>query len=284
MIIKPSGKTLGAAITEIDLSRPLSNEAISLIRDAWLEYHVIFFPEQVLDHDQLLKFSLALGPFGDDPFIEPIEGRRNIIAIQRKSTEKSPLFAENWHTDWSFQAKPPAGTCLYGIDIPPVGGDTLFADQIYALSEMPKDLFHQIEGRFAVHSAKLAYAPDGMYGDSDRSSGRSMLIKSSQSAYETQIHPLVKTHPETGRPSLFGCLGYIIGIEGMTNSDAFELLSELITWQTKPEFVYRHRWSPNMLVLWDNRCLLHCATGGYEGYSRYLLRTTVADDVKSYNA
>ena len=76
---------------------------------------------------------------------------------------------------------------------------------------------------------------------------------------------------------------YIVGIKGMTTNDAFELLSELITWQTKPEFVYRHRWASNMLVLWDNRCLLHCATGGYEGYSRYLLRTTVADDVKWYN-
>ncbi len=279
MVIKPSGKSLGATITEIELSRPLSNEVISLIRDAWLEYHVISFPDQPLDHNHLLHFTLALGAFGEDPFIEPIQGQRNILAIQRKSTEKSALFAENWHTDWSFQAKPPAGTCLYGIDIPPVGGDTLFSDQIYALSEMPKALFRRIEGRFAVHSAKLAYSPDGMYGETDRGSDRSMSIKPSKSAYETQVHPLIKTHSETGKKSLFGCLGYIVGIEGMASNAALELLSELFAWQTKSEFVYRQRWAPNMLVLWDNRCLLHRATGGYEGYSRYLLRTTVADMV-----
>ena len=277
MIIKPSGKSLGATITEIELSSDLSNEVIALIRDAWLEYHVISFPDQILNHDQLLQFTLALGPFGEDPFIEPIEGQRNILAIQRKSDEKSPLFAENWHTDWSFQLKPPAGTCLYGIDIPPVGGDTLFSDQISALSEMPKDLFRRIEGRFAVHSAKFAYAPDGMYGEADRSSDRSMSIKPSHSAYQTQIHPIIKTHPETGKASLFGCLGYIIGIEGMTSNESLELLSELFQWQTNAKFIYRQRWTPNMLVLWDNRCLLHRATGGYEGFSRYLLRTTVAD-------
>ena len=278
MIIEPSGKSLGATITEIELSSHLSKEVISLIREAWLEYHVISFPNQTLDHDQLLEFTLALGPFGEDPFIEPIEGHRKILAIQRKATEKSPLFAENWHTDWSFQVKPPAGTCLYGIDIPPVGGDTLFSNQICALLEMPKALFRRIEGRYAVHSAKLAYAPDGVYGEADRSSDRSMSIKPSQSAYETQIHPLIKTHPETGKPSLFGCLGYIVGIEGMASDESLELLSELFEWQTKSKFVYRQRWAPNMLMLWDNRCLLHRATGGYEGFSRYLLRTTVADE------
>ncbi len=278
MLIRPSAKSIGATITGIKLSEPTSKDASAVIRDAWLKYRVISFPDQSLDNEQLVKFSLSLGNFGEDPFIQPIEGQKNILAIQRAATEKSPLFAENWHTDWSFQEQPPAGTCLYGIDIPPVGGDTLFADQSLALSEMPQELREKIQGRSAVHSARMAYAPDGMYGvESNVGSDRSMKIQVSPLAYKTQLHPLIRCHSETGIPTLFGCFGYIVGINEMSSREAYELLSELIKWQTREEFVYRHSWAPNMVLLWDNRCLLHCATGGYEGYNRYLLRTTIAD-------
>ena len=126
----------------------------------------------------------------------------------------------------------------------------------------------------AVHSARLAYAPDGSYGAKDK--GRSMDIRPSAAALATQTHPLVPAHPETGRRGFYSTLGYIVGIEGMDDSEAIPLLMELQAWQGDERFIYRHRWEPGMLVLWDNRSVLHKATGGYEGHRRELHRTTIA--------
>ncbi|HEY9092724.1 TauD/TfdA family dioxygenase [Parasphingorhabdus sp.] len=274
MIVTPSGQSCGAAVTGIDLSRPLGDEQVAEIRAAWLKHHVLSFPGQDMSDDDLERFTLYFGGFGHDPFFAPIEGREHIAAIRRDADETSPLFAENWHSDWSFQEHPPAGTCLLGITIPPVGGDTLFANQHAALDAMPPEMRARYEGLTAIHSAKLAYAPDGAYGDKDK--GRSMAIRPDETARETQLHPLVREHPETGRPGLFSCMGYIIGFEGMAQEDALPLLQELYIWQSRDEFVYRHKWEPDMLVMWDNRSVLHCATGGYEGYDRLLHRTTIA--------
>jgi taurine dioxygenase len=126
----------------------------------------------------------------------------------------------------------------------------------------------------AVHSARLAYAPDGSYGAKDKC--RSMDIRPSEAALATQTHPLVPAHPETGRRGFYSTLGYIIGIEGMADSAAIPLLLELQAWQGSEHFTYRHRWEPGMLVMWDNRSVLHKATGGYEGHRRELHRTTIA--------
>lgn len=128
----------------------------------------------------------------------------------------------------------------------------------------------------AIHSARGGYAPDGAYGDDDRARGRSMAIRPSSDAMATQLHPIIRAHPETGRLGLFSCLGYIIGIDGMDDAEARPLLGELYGHQTADEFVYRHRWQPNMLVMWDNRSVLHRATGGYDGHHRLLHRTTIA--------
>lgn len=274
MIVTPSGQSCGAAITGIDLSKPLGDEQVAEIRAVWLEHHVLSFPGQDMSNDDLERFTLYFGEFGQDPFFAPIEGREHIAAIRRDADETSPLFAENWHSDWSFQEHPPAGTCLLGITIPPVGGDTLFANQHAALDAMPPDMRAKYEGLTAIHSAMLAYAPDGAYGEKD--AGRSMAIRPDETARETQLHPLVREHPETGRPGLFSCMGYIIGFEGMAQEDALPLLQELYVWQSRDEFVYRHKWEPDMLIMWDNRSVLHCATGGYEGHDRLLHRTTIA--------
>ncbi len=274
MIVTPSGQSCGAAVTGIDLSKPLGDEQVAEIRAAWLEHHVLSFPGQDMSNDDLERFTLYFGDFGQDPFFAPIEGREHIAAIRRDADETSPLFAENWHSDWSFQEHPPAGTCLLGITIPPVGGDTLFANQHAALDAMPPEMRARYEGLTAIHSAMLAYAPDGAYGEKD--AGRSMAIRPDETARETQLHPLVREHPETGRPGLFSCMGYIIGFEGMAQEDALPLLQELYVWQSRDEFVYRHKWEPDMLIMWDNRSVLHCATGGYEGHDRLLHRTTIA--------
>jgi len=277
--LQPSGQACGATVSGLDLRQPLDTSTVRGLRAAWLEHHVLAFPGQHMGNDELERFTQYFGDFGEDPFIAPIPGREHIIAVARAADEQAPLFAENWHTDWSFQARPPAGTCLLGITIPPAGGDTLFANQQLAWAQMPASLRAKVQGLTAIHSARGGYAPDGLYGEQDQESDRSMQIRPSTEALATQTHRLVRPHPETGELGLFGCLGYIIGFEGMDDGPALELLLELLAWQTREEFIYRHRWEPGMLLIWDNRSVLHRATGGYEGHARLLHRTTIADRV-----
>ena len=273
--VEPSGQACGARVTGVDLARPLEPETVAAIRTAWLEHHVLAFPDQAMDDDDLERFTVAFGGFGVDPFIASIPGREHVIAVERLPDETSTLFAENWHSDWSFQAHPPAGTCLYSIVVPPTGGDTLFADQHKALEAMPSQMRAKYEGKVAIHSAKGAYAPEGAYGEKDRAK-RSMDIRPSDDARATQLHPLIRRHPETGQEGFFSTLGYIVGIEAMADADAYPLLRELQAWQGREEFQYRHHWEPNMLLMWDNRSVLHAATGGYAGHHRLLHRTTIA--------
>ena len=272
--IAPSGQACGARVTGLDLSQPLTPEIIVEVRAAWLEHHVLAFPDQAVGDDDLERFTQYFGGFGDDPFFAPIAGRQNIAAIRREADEQSPLFAENWHSDWSFQAQPPAGTCLLAIDIPPLGGETLFANQHAAWEALPTARQAELADLIAVHSARLAYAPAGTYGEKDK--GRSMDIRPGEAALATQTHPLVQPHPETGRLALYSTLGYIVGIEGMGDEQAIPLLLELQKWQGDERFVYAHKWEPGMLIMWDNRSVLHKATGGYEGHRRELHRTTIA--------
>lgn len=270
--VTPSGQACGATVRGVDLTS-IDDATVAAIRATWLEHKVLAFPDQQLSDADLEAFTLRFGPFGVDPFFASIDGHPHVAAIQRLADETSSLFAENWHADWSFQEFPPDGTCLYGKVIPPVGGDTLYTNQQLALAAMPADLRDRLDGKLAVHSARGGYAPDGTYGDDD--ADRSMRIRPSESAYETQLHPFIRTHPETGAETLYSTIGYIIGIDGMSDDEARPLLGELYAWQIRDEFQYRHRWSDNMLVMWDNRCVLHRATGGYEGHDRLLHRTTI---------
>jgi taurine dioxygenase len=160
------------------------------------------------------------------------------------------------------------------VEIPPVGGDTLFSNQAAAFAALPEARKEELRGLKAIHSARRGYAPDGMYGDRDK--GRSMAIRPGEGALATHTHPLVKPHPETGEEVLFCSIAYTIGFEGMDEARAMALLLELHEWCQQDRFVYRHKWEPDMLVMWDNRCLNHRATGGYEGYRRELHRTTIA--------
>ena len=274
--VVPSGAACGATVLGADL-RQLDDADVAAIRDAWLEHKVLAFPDQQLTDSDLEAFTLRFGPFGDDPFFAAIEGHPHIAAIRRRADETSSLFAENWHADWSFQEFPPDGTCLYSKIIPPLGGETLYINQQAALAAMPPDLRAKINNKIGIHSARGGYAPDGKYGDDDVD--RSMQIRPNDSAYATQLHPLIRIHPETGAETLYSTIGYIIGIDGMAVDEARLLLGEMYAWQTRNEFQYQHRWEPNMLVMWDNRCVLHRATGGYDGYDRLLHRTTIG-----YNA
>lgn len=272
--VEPSGGACGARITGVDLKAPLDSATVAAIRGAWLEHHVLAFPDQFLNDDELERFTLYFGGFDEDPFFAPIPGRQHIAAVRREADEQSPLFAENWHADWSFQARPPSGTCLNAVDIPPVGGDTLFANQHMAWEALPDARKAEIGDLIAIHSARMPYAPDGTYGRRDK--GRSMDIRPSEAAFATQTHPLIPTHPESSRRGFYSTLGYIIGIDGMDQAEAMPLLLELAQWQGQEQFTYSQKWEPGMLVMWDNRSVLHKATGGYEGYRRELHRTTIA--------
>jgi len=275
--VDPSGASCGATITGVQLNQSLSDDLVAEIRAHWLEHKVVAFPGQQLSPAQLVGFSEQFGEIGDDPFFGHIDEHPQVAAIQRNADEKTSIFAEIFHSDWSFMPVPPAATALYGITIPPVGGDTLFADQVVAYEQMSDDLRARVEDLTAVHSAALGYAPDGAYGETDQEQGRSMKIVPSERALETYEHPLVRTHHETGKRALFSSAAYIKGFVGLEQEESDALLMELYAHQSQPEFVYAHRWQAGMLVMWDNRSVLHAATGGYDGYDRLLHRTTISD-------
>ena len=276
--IEATGSACGATVAGVDLSRPLSEDVVRELRRAWMRYHVLVFPEQKLTDVDLVRVTGCFGPVGEDPFFEAISDTNPVVALTRRADEKAPVFAENWHSDWSFKAVPPIGTCLYALTIPPVGGNTDFVNQHLAYAAMPDTLKDRLADKVAVHSAALAYAPDGTYGDQACEDDRSIKIRWSESARDQQTHPLVVTHPENGQPGVFSTAGYIVGIEGMGDAAAQALLAEVREWQTREEFVYSHQWQEGMLVIWDNRSVLHRANGGYDGYDRELHRTTIAED------
>jgi taurine dioxygenase len=265
----------GALLSGVDLRKPLDSAQVAQIRALWLKHQVIAFPDQPLEIAEIERFAHYMGPYGEDPYIEAVPGHPHVVQVKREADEKTPIFAETWHSDWSFLERPPAGTVLYGNVIPPVGGDTLFANQYDAWEALPAAMKARLKNRKAIHSARRGYARDGMYGERDK--GRSMAIKFGDSALKTRLHPVARAHPETGRIALYVSPGYTIGIDGLPDDEGSEILGELFAHQKKPEFVYRHVWSPNMLTMWDNRCLIHAATGGYEGQRRLLHRITIGE-------
>ena len=277
LTVEKTGASCGAFVTGVDLTQDISADLAGELRAIWLENKVIAFPDQQMSDTDLERFTLAFGEFGEDPFFGHIDGHENIAAIQRNADEETPIFAEFFHSDWSFMEVPPAGTCLFGITIPPKGGNTLFADQVAAYENLSDEKRDLADSLVAVHSAELGYAPNGAYGDDDQDSGRSMKIIPSERAREKREHPFVRTHHETGKKALFSSPAYIQAFAGYEKEESDALLIEFYGLQSKEEFVYSHKWEKNTLVMWDNRSLLHAATGGYDGYDRLLHRTTIAD-------
>lgn len=277
LTIVPAEAACGASVTGVDLSQALSNDQVAELRAHWLEHKVLVFPQQTLSNTDLERVTRCFGEPGEDPFFGHIEGHEHIAAVARAADETTSIFAEVFHSDWSFMQTPPAGTVLYGITIPPVGGNTLFADQVLAYELLPDDVRAKADQLTATHSAEVGYAPDGAYGDSDQEGGRSMKILPSEKAREKYDHPLVRTHHETGKKALYSSAAYIQGFVELAKEESDAFLMELYAHQTREEVVYSHRWEKDMLVMWDNRSVLHAATGGYAGHDRLLHRTTIAD-------
>ncbi|MEC9132716.1 MAG: TauD/TfdA family dioxygenase, partial [Pseudomonadota bacterium] len=213
--ITPSGQACGATVEGVDLAQPLDAPTIEAIREAWLQHHVLAFPQQQLSDPDLVRITRYFGELGDDPYFVPISDDNPVVALTRRADEQAPVFAESWHSDWSFKTHPPIGTCLYSLVVPPVGGDTSFANQQLAVARMPAELRARLDGKIALHSAAAAYGPDGTYGTKDQGSDRTMQILYSEAALETERHAIINAHPESGAETLFSTVGYICAIEGM---------------------------------------------------------------------
>ena len=275
LVIERTDGPFGAVVRGVDLRDAPDGPLAEQLRAAWLAHQLLVFPDQELGFEALEAAAEAFGPIGEDPYFRPIPGQSHVVALTREADETTPLFADVWHSDWSFLPTPPAGTLLYGVDIPPTGGDTLYADQYGAYDALPPELQERIDGLVGIHSAQRGYSKQGLYGDRDQ--GRSMAIVASDSALATQPHPLVRTHPETGRRALYCSLAYTVGIEGLDEHEGNALIGELLGYLALPQHTHRHRWSAGTVALWDNRCLVHAATGGYEGHRRELHRLTIAE-------
>jgi taurine dioxygenase len=276
LAVLPRPNGFGAAIHGIDLSGPLDARTSAALRAAWLAHRVVWFPEQTLRPDTLARFARTLGPFGRDPYVDHLPRHPNVLEVRREPDETVVPFGSSWHSDWSFQPTPPSATLLYAQIIPPVGGDTLFADGCAAHDALTPALRAELDGRFALHSARRPYSREGFAAG--RGQDRSMRITPRDDAWAIEAHPIIRTHPETGRRVLWVNAVYAVGIRGMPDRDAQALLARLCAFATREEFVYRHVWQPGMLVIWDNRAVQHCATGGYDGHRRVLHRITIAGD------
>ena len=275
--VTPQAAPCGAIVRGVDLCQALSAAQAAEIRQAWLAHQVLAFPDQPMSVDDLERFATSIGPFSPDPYFESIPGHPHVAQVKREADETSSIFADNWHSDWSFLPSPPAATLLYGDVIPPIGGDTLFANQYAAWDALPAAMKTLLQDKQGVHSARRGYSRQGRYGEKDE--GRSMAIKFDDSALATQLQPVARRHPETGRTALYVSPGYTIGIAGLPEDQAQALLAELFAHQGQERFVYRHRWQQGTLLMWDNRCLVHAATGGYQGHRRLLHRITVGERV-----
>src|SRR5258708_6962299 len=265
----------GALIRGLDLAGDLAPGEVAELRAAWLKHQVVAFPDQPMKIADIERFATYMGPNGEDPSRGAIAGHPRVGQVRGEPEETTPIFAETWPSDWSFLKRPPAATVLYGNIIPPIGGDTLFSNQQAAWDGLPGSMKALLKNKMAIHSARKGYAKQGTYGERDK--GRSMAIKYGDSALKTQLHPLARPHTETGRLALYVSPGYTIGIDGIPDDEAIPILKELYAHQARPEYVYRHKWAQGMLIMWDNRSVIHAATGGYEGHRLLLHRIMLAD-------
>ena len=274
--VKPEPSGFGARIEGCDLSAPLAPAQLSEVKAAWAAHAVVAFPNQPLSLEALEAFTLQMGGFGEDPFVKPMAGHPNVLELRREPDEKATNFGAGWHSDWSFQDQPPAATILRSEVTPPVGGDTLFCDCSRAYEALSPTMRAMLAPLRAIHSAARPYGTQGSFAK--ETAARTMQIITSKEAEKTHTHPLVRIHPVTGRKALFISPVYTVGVEGLSGPETDAILGFLFKHMIQEEFIYRHRWRAGMVLMWDNRCTMHLAEGGYDGHLRLMHRTTVAGD------
>lgn len=275
--VTPAAGSLGADVTGVDLNR-LSEAGFVELRQALLSHQVLFIREQNLSVEQLEAVTLQLGEFGREPFVETMPDHPHVIHVVKEADEKAPfVFGGAWHTDWSFQARPPAFTLLYGADIPPYGGDTLYANLCLAYDWLSPKMKEICEGLNALHSPERGYGPAARHNDLLEN----MTVRYGNVDGELRAHPLITRHPETGRKALFVNPTYTVGIEGLRPDEAQPILDYLFAMPTAPAFTCRMRWSKGTLAIWDNRCTWHNPIADYHGSRREMYRTTVVGEAPS---
>lgn len=271
--IQPIAGALGAEIHGVDVAQDLDDATIRDIRKALLDHGVIFFRDQNIDRDQHKAFTRRFGGIFIHPNYKGVSVDPEIVDISREPGDKK-IVGEDWHADTTMVAEPPMGAILYAIEVPPYGGDTLFANQYLAYETLSEGLKRTLEGLRAVHTDRMVAGPQaGM------NAYRSTKVREDSDWRETiSLHPVVRTHPETGRKLLFVNRSYTVGFEGWTEAESRPLLEYLLEHGHRPEFTCRFRWAKGSIAFWDNRATKHLAIHDAGPFRRIMRRTQICGD------
>jgi taurine dioxygenase len=266
--VRPLSRAVGAEILGINLLNPVSDAQIAEIRKIWLQHSVVFFREQPLEPGAFQAFAQRFGEIIEYPFVKGLPDFPLIVPVLKLPHEKHN-FGGVWHTDTTYLQEPPMATMLIARELPPVGGDTLFASNYAAfegLSPALQDTLRTLKGVNSSAKAAVTHSREDRLADSATDKGRSEL---------NSEHPVVRTHPETGREALYVNPGHTVRFAGWTEEESAPLLNYLFEQQVKPEYTCRFVWRPGSIAFWDNRCALHNPINDYHGYKRLLHRITL---------
>ena len=268
--VKPISGAGGAEIFGVDVGSALDDGTVGEIRDALNEHCVVFFRDQEIDVSQHKAFAKRFGPIFLHPNFVTVMEDPEVVMVRREPGDVSYV-GEDWHTDTTMVAEPPMGAILYGIDVPAYGGDTMFANQYQAYDALSPTMKRLLEGLRAVHSDIGIAGPNA-----SRNKLRSTKNRDDAGWRETRsTHPIVRTHPDTGRKCLFVNASYTISIEGMTVAEGKALLDFLLEHGHRPEFTFRFRWQKGSIAFWDNRSTKHIALGDTGPFRRLMRRIQV---------
>jgi taurine dioxygenase len=269
--VTPIAGALGAEVEGVDLGRPLDAETVAGLRRALLDHLVLFFRDQELTPEALLAAARQFGTPVEYPFVKGIDGYPEVIEVAKLEHERVN-FGGIWHSDTTYLETPPMGSLLLAREVPQAGGDTLFANMYLACETLSDGLRAVLAGLTAINSSAKA---DVSRTREDRV--RSAPKHGADRVFEAE-HPVLRTHPETGRKALYVNVAHTLRFGGMTEAESAPLLGYLFRHQTKPEFTCRFRWRPGSLAFWDNRAAQHNPINDYHGYRRVMHRVTLAGD------
>ena len=270
LTILPMTPTIGAEIEGVDLSRPLAPATVSALRQALLDWKVLFFREQAITTEQHLAFARCFGDLEVHPFAPHKPDYPEVLAITHD--DKSKGRENTWHSDVTWRLEPSLGSILRAVEVPPVGGDTLFADMYAAYDGLKDEVKARIDGAVAVHD--FAHFRERM-----RKRGLTEAqIEALNEKYPTVEHPVVRTHPETGRKAIYVNAAFTQHIVGMEKAESDALLAHLYAQAAIPEYQCRFRWEKNAIAFWDNRASQHYAVSDYFPAVRRMERVTVIGD------
>ncbi len=270
--VHPISGALGAEIDGVDLSRPLDDTVFHEIRDAFHEHLVIFFRDQDITPNVYLDFANRFGPIGRYPFVQDMDGHPGITEVI-KGKDDRVNFGGLWHSDTTYQDQPPLGSMLYAREVPPFGGDTLFANMYRAYETLSAGMRAMLDPLRAVYTAALRN--QGGTGPRVQIAKMTGKGQNADSMDREAVHPVVRTHPATGRKALYVNCAHTSHFTGMTREESLPILRFLFEHQSRPEFTCRFRWRENSLAFWDNRCTHHYALNDYHGYRRLMHRITI---------